>query len=126
MFCLNASLPGHSSRLATSMGLGLGLFLGRFTPAVTCAAELPAERTVQVELRDAQTEEALAGRVYLVDQEGRHYFARSVAPEGQALVYNVERSPQSLEKHTTVSPHPFEFTVPADATLTLSVERGKE
>jgi hypothetical protein len=126
MFCLNASLPGHSSRLATSMGVGLGLFLGRFTPALTCAAELPAERTVQVELRDAQTEEVLAGRVYLVDQEGRHYFARSLAPEGQVLVYNVERSPQSLEQHTTVSPHPFEFTVPADATLTLLVERGKE
>jgi hypothetical protein len=126
MVCLNDWLVVSRSRLVLKVGLSLGLALGGFTPDATHAADPPAERVLQIELRDAQTEELLAGRVYLVDEQGRHHFARSVSPEGQALIYNVERSPQSLEKHTTVSPHPFEFRVPADTQLTLTVERGKE
>jgi hypothetical protein len=126
MRCLNDWLVISTSHRVWRAGLGLTLAVWALSHETTRAEDSPAERVVQIELRDAQTDEPLAGRVYLVDAQGRHHFARAVAPDGKALVYDVERSPQSLEKHTTVSPHPFEFHLPADATLTLTVERGKE
>jgi hypothetical protein len=103
---------------------GVGLWWGLIPQSV--GAFHDGKRVLQVELRDDTTRDILAGRVYLEDEEGRHYFARPVDPAGQAVVYDVERTPQSREKHTTVSPHPFEFEVPEQATVTLTVERGKE
>lgn len=85
------------------------------------------ERTrVVVTVRDAARKSPLGCRVYLKGNDGNHYFAKSTSTEGSALTYNVERSPTTLEKHTTVSAHPFEFDVPQGIQFTLSVERGKE
>lgn len=86
----------------------------------------PKRCLVKVTVGDFETREPLACRAYLSDSTGSFYFARSSDPNGSAVTYDVDRSPQSREKHTTVSAHPFAYDVPAGAKLTLTLERGKE
>jgi len=74
---------------------------------------------------DADSGDALPCRVYLQSAEGTWYFVKSADPDGSAVVYDVSRSPQSVEKHTTVSAHAFTANVPPGL-YTITIERGKE
>jgi len=66
-------------------------------------------------------------RLYIEDENGKFHFARSAAPapEGTAVIYDVKRSPTSLEQHTTLSAHPFVAELPPGK-YTLTAEHGKE
>lgn len=92
---------------------------------------IPAKRPdavsrVRVTLRDAADRSPLAGRVYMQSESGMWHFPRSTDPTGSALPFQREYpATGSIEMHTTVSPHPFEFDLPRGK-YTLTVERGKE
>ncbi|MBI3469352.1 MAG: hypothetical protein HY000_40640, partial [Planctomycetes bacterium] len=82
--------------------------------------------TVRLEIVDAQTQQPLAARVYIQDQQGDWRFVTSAGP-GQAVKYDKQNrlNPRSIERHTTVS------AIPCVAELepgryTVTVERGKE
>mgnify|MGYP007073179016 FL=1 len=63
-------------------------------------------------------------RLYVQSDEGTFYFARSAGPEGTAVVYDKQRG-ASVEKHTTLSAHPFVVDLPPGR-YTFTAERGKE
>ena len=67
----------------------------------------------------------LACRVYVRSPDGRWLFARSASEQGSAVTYDKQRLDHSLERHTTVSAHPFVFDV-SPGRYTITVERGKE
>jgi hypothetical protein len=74
---------------------------------------------------DAATGKPLPARVYLRGSDGKWYFPRSSAAEGSAVEYKKQRSPESVEMHTTLSAHPFVAELPPGR-YTLVAERGKE
>ncbi len=80
---------------------------------------------VRVTVVDADTAAPLPCRAYLRSEQGEWYFAKSADAAGTAVKYDVARSPTSLERHTTVSAHPFMFDAPPGK-YSLTVERGKE
>ena len=84
----------------------------------------PAE-TIRGKVTDVLSKEPLPCRIYVHGSDGGWYFAKSADANGTSLTYSVERSPQSFEKHVTLSAHPFEVDVPAGKT-TITVELGKE
>jgi hypothetical protein len=67
----------------------------------------------------------VACRLYIESEEGKFYFARSASPQGTAVTYDVRRSPESHEQHTTLSAHPFVVELPPGK-YTVTAERGKE
>ena len=89
------------------------------------------EIAVAAELRgrivDEASGEPIAARVYLQGESGEWLFVSSTAADGSALPYSEQwvPMPQSVEKHTTVSAHPFRCELPPGE-YTLEVERGKE
>lgn len=90
--------------------------------------QLQADETltpVICQVIDVDSKESLACRVYVESDKGKWYFAKSNNDEGSAIEYNVERSPISFERHTTVSAHPFTFRLPPGK-YKLTAERGKE
>lgn len=74
---------------------------------------------------DAQSGKILPCRMYVQAGDGTWLFAASSSKDGSAIKYSVERSAQSVEKHVTLSAHPFEVDVPAGQ-ATITVELGKE
>ncbi len=100
----------------------LGVISATFLPLPVFAQSTSALRC---RVHDADTSAPLPCRVYLQSDKGGWFFATTAEPAGTAVRYDVTRSPVSIEKHTTVSPHPFTFDVPP-GTYTLIVERGKE
>lgn len=67
----------------------------------------------------------VAARLYIEGPPGTFHFARSGAPEGTAVVYDVKRSEMCREQHVTLSAHPFSVDLlPGEYTFT--VERGHE
>jgi hypothetical protein len=87
-----------------------------------------AARAQNIQLRgevvDAATGRVLPARLYIRDQAGEWFFARSAAPGGSAVAYRKQRG-QSSEMHTTLSAHPFVAELPPGSYL-LTAERGKE
>lgn len=85
------------------------------------------EKTTPLHARivDADTGRLLPARLYIQSSEGRWFWARSQSPEGSAVEYRKQRSPKSVEMHTTLSAHPFVADLPP-GDYTVSVERGKE
>jgi hypothetical protein len=98
--------------------LFLTLFLGLITS--TANAE-----TLRGKVVDAQMKSVLPCRLYVQGSDGKWLFARSSHEAGLAIKYDVQRGPNSFEKHVTLSAHPFEVAVPPGKT-TISVELGKE
>ena len=84
------------------------------------------DRSVRVNGRitDAATGQAVAARLYIRGDDGKHFFARSSDPRGSAVVYDRQRG-RSFERHTTLSAHAFEADLPPGS-YTLIAERGKE
>ena len=77
------------------------------------------------EIRDAESGQLLPARLYIQSADGtKWFFAKSADAKGSALVYDRARE-KSIEKHTTLSAHPFIAELPPGK-YTLTVERGKE
>ena len=81
--------------------------------------------TLSCRVVDAETGEPLACRLYITGEDGKSYFAESTAPEGTAIKYDIARSPTSVERHTSLSAHPFKAELPAGK-YDLTIVRGKE
>jgi hypothetical protein len=76
---------------------------------------------------DAETGKPLPARIYLRDADGQWLFVQSADPEGSALAYREQwvPMPDSVERHTTLSAHPFRVDL-KPGTYRLEIERGKE
>lgn len=76
---------------------------------------------------DADSGQPVASRVYLQNAAGDWLFVSSTDPDGSALPYREEWVPMpgSVERHTSVSAHPFRAPLPAGE-YTVEIERGKE
>ena len=81
--------------------------------------------TLRCEVVDADSGKPLPARVYVQSSDGQWLFAKSASPDGSAVIYDKQRAAKSVEKHTTVSAHPFLVDVPPGQ-VTIRVERGKE
>jgi peptidoglycan/xylan/chitin deacetylase (PgdA/CDA1 family) len=86
-----------------------------------------SERLVEGEVRDADSGEAVAARVYIRGADGSWHFPKSASFMGSAVRYERRHSanPRSVEMHTAVSAHPFRVEL-APGRYTVTVERGKE
>jgi hypothetical protein len=84
------------------------------------------ERSLTVQVKDAESGQALPARIYLSSAEGKPYFFQSIDPQGSAIRYEKQNwiNAESVENHTTVSPHPCVAQLPPGR-YTLTVERGK-
>ena len=78
-------------------------------------------------MRDADTSKPLPARVYLKGEDGQWLFVDSAANDGTALPYREQwvPMPSSVEKHTTVSAHPFRIDL-EPGEYEIGIERGKE
>ncbi|RMF41978.1 MAG: hypothetical protein D6753_08545, partial [Planctomycetota bacterium] len=75
---------------------------------------------------DGQTGETLPCRLYVQRQsDGRFFFVRSQDAEGTAIVYDKQRFQRSIERHTSLSPHPFVAQLPP-GDYRITAELGKE
>lgn len=92
-----------------------------FLPLSTRATEITGE------VRESRTGRPLPCRLYVESPAGDWFFATSASPEGSAVRYDRKSgfNPRALERHTTLSPHPFKVEVPPGI-YTFTVERGKE
>lgn len=85
----------------------------------------PSMVSLRGEIRDAESGQLLPARLYIQSADGtKWFFAKSANAKGLALVYDRARE-KSIEKHTTLSAHPFVAELPPGK-YTLTVERGKE
>lgn len=74
---------------------------------------------------DADSGSIIPARLYVQSSNGQWHFVRSKSNDGSAVIYDKSRSQKSVEKHTTLSAHPFVVDLPV-GTYTLTAERGKE
>jgi hypothetical protein len=76
---------------------------------------------------DADTMQPIAARIYLQDSTGNWLFVRSADERGTAWQYSEEwvPMPNSVERHTTVSAHPFMVDL-EPGEYDVVIERGKE
>jgi hypothetical protein len=88
--------------------------------ADSCRAE-----TLTGTIRDDQTGQPLAARLYIRSENGAWHFAAVTDSAGKAVPYKKQRSDTSVEMHTAVSAHAFEADLPPGK-YTLTAERGKE
>ncbi|RIK83912.1 MAG: hypothetical protein DCC68_02820 [Planctomycetota bacterium] len=79
------------------------------------------------EIVDAATQQPIPARIYVQHESSRWHFVRSADTRGTAVVYDKTNwiNANSVEKHTTLSAHPFVADLPPGK-YTLTVERGKE
>jgi len=93
------------------------LLLASITLAATAAAQEIPEQSQPPQIRligsvvDADTQLPIPARVYLQDAEGNWLYVRSTYQLGTAWPYSEQwvPMPQSVERHTTVSAHPFKI-----------------
>lgn len=76
---------------------------------------------------DADTNAPIPARVYVKSEDDQWLFVESAAEDGTALVYREQwvPMPQSVERHTTVSAHPFRVDLERGE-YEILIERGKE
>ena len=85
----------------------------------------PSAVPLRGEIHDAESGQLLPARLYIQSADGtKWFFAKSADAKGSAIVYDKARE-KSVEKHTTLSAHPFVAELPPGK-YTLTVERGKE
>ena len=75
------------------------------------------------EIVDAANGKLLPARLYIEGEDGVWRFASSVG--GTAIRYDVARFEECVERHVTLSAHPFRAELPS-GTYKITVERGKE
>ena len=107
-------------RFVKSLVAFVGCWIGLF-------ANIAHGELLHVAVTDARTHDPLACRVYLENEAGDFLFVKSADPAESALPYTEQwvPMPHAVERHTTVSAHPFEADVPP-GDYTLTIERGKE
>ena len=110
--------------LMSASRLCLLIFIG-FSVWVSPAVRGQEPQTLRGAIVDAETNSLVAGRLYIQDEQGRFFHAKSAAADGSAVEYSKQRGPQSIETHTTLSAHAFVAQLPP-GTYTLTAERGKE
>ncbi|MDA1054207.1 MAG: CehA/McbA family metallohydrolase [Planctomycetota bacterium] len=101
------------------------LFLVGLVGLMSRAARGQEQHTLRGVIVDAETNASLAGRLYIQDEQGRFFHAKSAAADGSAVEYSKQRGPQSIEIHTTLSADAFTAQLPPGK-YTLTAERGKE
>lgn len=76
---------------------------------------------------DANTGNPLAARVYVRGSDGQWLYVHSADENGSAWPYSEQwvPMPDSVEKHTTVSAHPFQVKL-RPGEYEIEIERGKE
>lgn len=94
---------------------------------ISLCDERPGQE-LQLTLRvvDVDTNEPLACRIYLNDEDGNSHFLKSTSESGSAFQYEKQNwiNKKSVEYHTTVSAHPSTASL-KPGTYRLLVERGK-
>lgn len=95
------------------------------TGVIAGSCDFSQAAIVRGEIRDAATSQLLPARLSISRTDGtQHFFPKSADSAGSALVYDKGRD-KSIEKHTTLSAHPFVVELPPGKYL-LTAERGKE
>lgn len=92
------------------------------------AAESVTRKTLLTgSIVDAKSNLPIAARVYVQSPDGEWLFVESALPDGSALPYREQwvLTPGAVEKHTTVSAHPFQIQL-APGKYEILIERGKE
>ena len=75
---------------------------------------------------DADTREPIAARVYVKSlKDGTWHFVKPANADGKVVIYDKQRSPKSVERHTSVSAHAFIAELPAGE-YEITIEQGKE
>lgn len=76
---------------------------------------------------DADSKQAIPARIYIKSESDGWLFVESAAAEGSALAYREQWVPMSdsVERHTTVSAHPFRIDL-EPGEYEVSIARGKE
>src|SRR5579872_6663022 len=97
----------------------------RFNLCFVIGLALSASMASAAELRTVRGTANVPCRLYIEGDDGKFYFAKSASPQGSAVVYDVKRTPTSLEQHTTLSAHPFIAELPPGK-YTFTAEHGKE
>ncbi len=95
--------------------------------ALVCVAPVAAQqKSISLSVTDVDSGKPLPARVYLEDDQGRHFFFSSSSGDSGAVRYNKQNwiNNRAIERHTTVSAHPCTAVVPAGS-YTLTVEHGK-
>jgi hypothetical protein len=84
------------------------------------------QRSISLAVSDVDSGRPLPARVYLQDDQGRHFFFSSSAGDAGAVRYNKQNwiNKAAIERHTTVSAHPCSAVVPPGS-YTLTVLHGK-
>lgn len=84
------------------------------------------QRSISLDIVDADSGKPIAARVYLQDDAGKHFFFRVGADAGSAIRYEKQNwnNKNAVEKHTTVSANRCYAVVPPGS-YTVTVERGK-
>ncbi|MCR9294033.1 MAG: CehA/McbA family metallohydrolase [bacterium] len=68
---------------------------------------------IQGTVVDAETGQLLPSRLYVQNVvSGEYFFAEASDPAGSAIIYDKSRSEDSIERHTTLSPHAFALQLP--------------
>ncbi len=107
------------------------VFATTFLPCLLASADDAADKPINLRLtlRDKATGKLVPGRITLEQRplgaKPVYHFVKSLDPQGTAIPYEVTRAPDSFEKHTTVSTHPFGATVPPGKYL-IYYEHGPE
>ncbi len=76
---------------------------------------------------DHDNGEPVPARVYVEDSAGQWLYVQSASSEGTALAYREQwvPTPQAVERHTTLSAHPFRVDL-QPGRYQIQIERGKE
>jgi hypothetical protein len=91
-----------------------------------CASPLCGDGPVTISGRIQDDQGSLLpARLTIRNGDGELFFARSAQSDGAAVRYDKSRAPESTERHTTLSAHPFEADLPPGR-YTFLAERGKE
>ena len=96
--------------------------------AVTLSAADKAAPAIRVEgeIIDADTDRPLPARIHIQGGDGAWHFPQSESPAGSAIRYERQRAnTQSLERHTTLSAHPFRIEL-TPGRYAFTVAHGKE
>ena len=98
-----------------------------FFALIALTSDFAQGATLQGRVVDAESGAPLAARVYLQNAAGDWLFVSSATTNGSALPYQEQWVPMSgsVERHTTVSAHPFQVELPPGE-YNLEIERGKE
>lgn len=123
------SLPDLSKGISQCLVTAISMFSG--TTVSSMQAEPPLDSPPSIEfvgrVLDDRTGLPAAARVYLRDGDDQWHFVETADDRGSAWPYAEQwvPMPESVERHTTVSAHPFRVRL-QPGEYEIEIERGKE